>query len=244
MSLDKIDIVRYSRQLPLLGAGGQIRLLGSRVAVVGLGGLGSLISLYLAALGVGKLILIDPDKVGLENLNRQILYSTSDIGRPKARAAAERIAALNPLVEVESYEERVTEENAEEVLEGADIIMDGLDEWRSRLVLDQYAWEKGKTLVHGAAERYYGQVTVVERGRSNCLACIAPKPPAERGCSGVVAPTVGIVASIEVMEALKVMTGIGEPAYNKLIVVDARRPAIDEIALKHMSCEECRSRIR
>ncbi|MEN2999291.1 MAG: HesA/MoeB/ThiF family protein [Acidilobaceae archaeon] len=243
MSLDKIDIVRYSRQMPLLGAIGQIKLLESRVAVVGLGGLGSLVSLYLASLGVGKLLLVDPDKVGVENLNRQILYSTEDVGRPKARTAAQRISALNPLVDVESYEEKVTTENVDELLAGAEIIVDGLDEWGARLVLDRHAWEKGKTLVHGAAESYYGQVTTVKRGKSNCLACIAPKPLPDRGCRGIVAPTVGLVASLEVMEALKVITGIGEPSYNRLLIVDARRPSVEELPLKPMRCEDCLARL-
>ncbi|MCX8165111.1 MAG: HesA/MoeB/ThiF family protein [Acidilobaceae archaeon] len=243
MSLDKIDIVRYSRQMPLLGAIGQIKLLESRVAVVGLGGLGSLVSLYLASLGVGKLLLIDPDKVGVENLNRQILYSTEDVGRPKAKAAAQRISALNPLVDVESYEERITAENADDLLSGTELIVDGLDEWGARLVLDRHAWERGKTLVHGAAESYYGQVTTVRRGKSSCLACIAPRPLPERGCRGIVAPTVGVVASLEVMEALKVITGIGEPSYNKLLVIDSRRPSIDEIPLKLMKCEDCLARL-
>jgi len=117
--LDRIDIVRYSRQLPLLGAAGQVKLLESKVAVVGLGGLGSLVSMYLAALGVGKLIVVDYDEVGVENLNRQILYTTDDIGKSKATVAGERLKALNPLVEVEARNARITRDNVAEVLEGS-----------------------------------------------------------------------------------------------------------------------------
>jgi molybdopterin/thiamine biosynthesis adenylyltransferase len=242
--LDRIDIVRYSRQLPLLGAAGQVKLLESKVAVVGLGGLGSLVSMYLAALGVGKLIVVDYDEVGVENLNRQILYTTDDIGKSKATVAGERLKALNPLVEVEARNARITRDNVAEVLEEADIIVDGLDDWKTRLVLDEYAWETGKPYVHAAADSYYGQVTVIQRGVTTCLACITPKPIPEPGCRAIVAPTVGITASIEVMEVLKLATKIGQPLYNKLIVIDSLKPSIDEVPLKPTTeCAKCREKL-
>jgi len=244
LELDRIDLVRYSRQMPLLGALGQVRLLESTVAVVGLGGLGSLVSLYLAALGVGRLIVVDYDVVGVENLNRQILYTTDDVGKPKALVARERLKALNPLVEVEARNVRVTRDNVGEVLSDADIIVDGLDDWRTRLVLDEYSWEAGKPYVHAAVDSYYGQVTVFQRGITTCLACITPKPIPEPGCRAIVAPTVGIAASIEVMEVLKLITKIGQPSYNKLIVIDALKPSIEEIPIKPtMDCSKCRERL-
>ncbi len=242
LELDRIDLVRYSRQLPLLGALGQIRLLESTVAIVGLGGLGSLVSLYLTALGIGRLIIVDYDVVGVENLNRQILFTTNDIGLPKASIAERRLKELNPLVEVEAKNVKITRDNVAEVLDEADIVVDGLDDWRTRLILDEYAWETGKPYVHAAVESYYGQVTVIQKGITSCLACITPKPIPEPGCRAIVAPTVGIVASIEVMEVLKLVTKIGQPSYNKLIVVDALKPTIDEIPLKPtMDCERCRT---
>lgn len=244
LDLDRIDIVRYSRQMPLIGALGQLRLLESTVAVIGLGGLGSLISLYLTALGVGKLIIVDFDSVGVENLNRQILYTTQDVGKPKVLVAKERLEALNPLVEVEARNVRVTRDNVAEVLEGADIVVDGLDDWRTRLVIDEYTWETGKPYVHAAVDGYYGQVTVFQRGVTTCLACITPKPIPEPGCRAIVAPTVGVVASIEVMEVLKLITKIGQPSFNKLIVVNTLKPSIDEVQLKPtMDCNTCRRRL-
>jgi molybdopterin/thiamine biosynthesis adenylyltransferase len=244
LELDRIDVVRYSRQLPLLGALGQLRLLETSVAVVGLGGLGSLVSLYLAALGVGRLIIVDYDVVGVENLNRQILYTTDDVGKPKALVAERRLRDLNPLVEVEARNVRITRDNVAEALEGADIIVDGLDNWRTRLVLDEYAWETGKPYVHAAVDSYYGQVTVIQRGVTTCLACITPKPIPEPGCIAVVAPTVGITASIEVMEVLKLAAKIGQPSYNKLIVIDSLKPSIDEVPLKPTTdCTKCREKL-
>jgi len=244
LELDRIDLVRYSRQMPLLGALGQVRLLESTVAVVGLGGLGSLVSLYLAALGVGRLIVVDYDVVGIENLNRQILYTTDDVGKPKALVARERLKSLNPLVEVEARNDRVTRDNVGEVLGDADIIVDGLDDWRTRLVLDEYSWETGKPYVHAAVDSYYGQVTVFQRGVTTCLACITPKPIPEPGCRAIVAPTVGIAASIEVMEVLKLITKIGQPSFNKLIVIDALKPSIEEVPIKPtMDCSKCRERL-
>jgi molybdopterin/thiamine biosynthesis adenylyltransferase len=244
LGLDRIDVVRYSRQLPLLGALGQLRLLETSVAVVGLGGLGSLVSLYLAALGVGRLIIVDYDVVGVENLNRQILYTTDDVGKPKALVAERRLRDLNPLVEVEARNVKITRDNVAEALEGADIVVDGLDDWRTRLVLDEYAWETGKPYVHAAVDSYYGQVTVIQRGVTTCLACITPKPIPEPGCRAIVAPTVGITASIEVMEVLKLATKIGQPSYNKLIVIDSLKPSIDEVPLKPTTeCAKCREKL-
>jgi molybdopterin/thiamine biosynthesis adenylyltransferase len=244
LELDRIDVVRYSRQLPLLGALGQLRLLETSVAVVGLGGLGSLVSLYLAALGVGRLIIVDYDVVGVENLNRQILYTTDDVGKPKALVAERRLRDLNPLVEVEARNVKITRDNVAEALEGADIVVDGLDDWRTRLVLDEYAWETGKPYVHAAVDSYYGQVTVIQRGVTTCLACITPKPIPEPGCRAIVAPTVGITASIEVMEVLKLATKIGQPSYNKLIVIDSLKPSIDEVPLKPTTdCTKCREKL-
>jgi molybdopterin/thiamine biosynthesis adenylyltransferase len=244
LELDRIDVVRYSRQLPLLGALGQLRLLETSVAVVGLGGLGSLVSLYLAALGVGRLIIVDYDVVGVENLNRQILYTTDDVGKPKALVAERRLRELNPLVEVEARNVKITRDNVAEALEGADIIVDGLDDWRTRLVLDEYAWETGKPYVHAAVDSYYGQVTVIQRGVTTCLACITPKPIPEPGCRAIVAPTVGITASIEVMEVLKLATKIGQPSYNKLIIIDSLKPSIDEVPLKPTTeCTKCREKL-
>lgn len=235
---------RYARQLSLLGIDGQKKLQQASVAVVGLGGLGSVSSTYLAAAGVGKLILIDHDVVSEDNLNRQILYSTSDIGRLKAKVAERRLRDLNPTISVEGVAERLSQENTESLLREADVVVDGLDSWESRLAVDCYAWESGKPFVHGAVERYYGQVTVISRGETGCLACITPVPLPPPACTSIVGPAAALVASIQAMEVIKILTGIGRPAKNRLVIINALAPSIDEIAIAPAKCEECRARLR
>ena len=229
---------RYVRQLGLLGEEGQERLSEASVAVVGLGGLGSAVSLYLAAAGVGRLILVDPDRVEPHNLNRQVLYDESDVGLPKAYLAARRVRAQNPRVRVDPYPTAVSGENVEELLGDADVIVDALDNWEARLVLDRYAWMEGKPLVHAAVERWYGQLTVVQRGRTSCLACLAPERPG-RTCTQILGPVAGILGLMEALEVIKIVTGAAEPAYNKLVVVDAKTLTIDTIPLDPAPCPRC-----
>ncbi len=235
-------LARYIRQLGILGIDGQETLSRARVAVVGLGGLGSAAAYYLAAAGVGELILVDGDSVELHNLNRQILYDEADVGLPKALLAAKRVRAFNQDVRVRPVQARLVASNTAEVLGEADVIVDGLDNWEARLALDEYAWDHGIPLVHAAVERWHGQLTVVKRGVTSCLACLAPPRPRRR-CVSIIGPAAGLLGLMEAMEAIKVLTGIGEPAYNKLVVVDAMAPSIDVVPLKPVACEECRSRL-
>ncbi len=234
---------RYSRQIPMLGMSGQMRLAESSVAVVGLGGLGSLISYYLAAAGVGRLVLVDGERVEKSNLNRQILYDSSDIGLPKAYLAAKRLRSLNPLVDYEPVASMVSRSNVEDVVGDVDVIVDALDDWRARLVLDEYSMKSGKPLVHGAVDGFYGQVTTIIPGRTSCLACIAPRRIEARGCRSALGAVVGIVASLEALEVVKLLTGKGEPAANRLIVVDGFLGRLDEVELKPVECSVCLSRI-
>ena len=229
---------RYARQLPLLRAEGQEALSEAKVAVIGLGGLGSAVSIYLAAAGVGELILVDGDFVEIHNLNRQILYSTSDLGLPKAYIAAKRIKELNPEVRVRPIQAKLAPENIEKILSEADVIVDGLDNWEARLVIDAYAWKTGKTFIHGAAESHYGQVTTIKRGVTTCLACLAPRV-LRRACLAILGPTAGIIGLLEALEAIKVITGIGEPLYNKIAVIDTKIPSIDIIEIKPEPCGAC-----
>lgn len=235
---------RYLRHIALIGAEGQTKLSKARVAVVGLGGLGSVSSTYLAAAGVGKLILIDHDVVSEDNLNRQILYSTGDLGKPKAVVAEKKLRELNPIISVEGVQEKLDESNVDRLLGEADIVVDGLDSWEARLAVDSYAWESGKPFVHGAAERFYGQVTVISRGETGCLACIAPSPLPPPACTSIIGPAAAITASLQVMEVIKILTGVGRPAKNRLIVINVAQPAIEEIKIVPMDCERCRSLLR
>ncbi|BAN90469.1 HesA/MoeB/ThiF family protein [Aeropyrum camini] len=243
-AIERLDLNLYSRQLGLLGARGQLRLASARVAVVGLGGLGSLAAAYLAAAGVGRLILVDRDVVEPSNLNRQVLYGRGDVGKYKAVVAAERLAEMNPEAEVEPIPEPLDPILAEDLAQEADVIVDGLDNWMARLWLDAAAWRRGRPLVHGAAERMHGQVTTVERGRSSCLACIAPSNPELSGCTAIIAPTVGVVSSLEVLEALKLLAGVGEPLYSRLAIIDLTYPRIEVLRLAQMDCGLCLTRLK
>ncbi len=237
------ELLRYMRQLGVLGAEGQEALRKARVAVVGLGGLGSAVSLYLAAAGVGELVLIDGDSVEVHNLNRQILYETQDVGLPKAFLAARRVKSLNPQVKVKPVQTRLDEENAGEILDGVDLVVDGLDNWEARLVIDEYTWKAGIPLVHAAVERWHGQLTVVKRGVTTCLACLAPRR-ARRRCVSILGPAAGILGLLEAMEVIKLITGVGEPSYNKLVIVDALTPSIDTVEIEPAPCEPCRERLK
>lgn len=239
---DKIDFERYSRQIPMLRAMGQMKLAESTVAVVGLGGLGSLISYYLASAGVGRLILVDGERVELNNLNRQILYDSGDVGLPKAVLAAKRLKTLNPLVDIEYRDEMVSFDNVDDILGEADLIVDALDDWRARLILDRYSQLTKKPLVHGAIDGFFGQMTTIVPGRTTCLACIAPKQLGPRGCRAALGAAVGMVATLEALDAIKLLTGVGKTAENRLLIVDAFNSRIEEIELKPVECGTCWSR--
>ena len=241
---DKLDLERYSRQIPVLGTSGQLSLASKTVAIVGLGGLGSFIALELAGAGVGRLILIDGERVELSNLNRQILYGEQDLGLPKPVLAARRVKEFNRLVDVSYHDEFISEDNVSRLLDNADIIVDALDDWRARIIIDKYSHDTGVPLVHGAVDGWYGQATTVIPGRSPCLACIAPPEPGRRGCRAALAPVVSIIASIEALEVVKLATGRGAPLTGRLLVYDGLHGRLDEVPLKPVDCSECYSRLR
>ncbi len=220
---------RYRRQLGLWGLDGQEMLESSTVAVVGLGGLGGVVSLYLAGAGVGRLILVDGDVVEPHNLNRQLLYDEASVGLPKAVIAARRVREFNSCVEVVPVQERLTPDNVHRILGGVDLIVDALDNWEARLVLDEYARETGTPLVHGAVERFYGQVLFTIPGETACLSCIAPRGGRGR-CVQVAGPAVGVVASLEATLAVRFLAGLPVEA-GTLYVVDAADGGIEKIPL-------------
>ena len=231
---------RYSRHLliPEVGEAGQERLLGGRVLLIGAGGLGSPASLYLAAAGVGTLGIVDADVVDDSNLQRQIVHSTESLGEPKVESAKRTIQALNPDVEVKTFEERLTSENVERILgEGWDVIVDGADNFPTRyLVNDASIWH-GIPVVHGSIYRFEGQVTVFNPGEGPCYRCLFPSPPppelapscAEGGVLGVLP---GIVGSLQANEALKLVLGIGDSLQGRLLLLDALGTTIDEVAVQ------------
>ena len=239
---------RYSRHLliPEVGEEGQLRLLDSRMLLIGAGGLGSPAALYLAAAGVGKIGIVDDDTVDATNLQRQIVHSTERLGEPKADSAKQTIEALNPDVQVRLFKERLTSENVDRILtEGWDVIVDGADNFPTRYLLNDASVWHGIPVVHGSIFRFEGQVTVFRPGEGPCYRCLFPQPPppelapscAEGGVLGVLP---GIVGSLQANEALKLALGVGDTLVGRLLLIDALAPAFTEVQLRRdPACPVC-----
>src|SRR6266542_3290271 len=247
-SLSPQGRMRYSRHLliPEVGEQGQLKLLDSKVLLIGAGGLGSPASLYLAAAGVGRIGIVDADVVDESNLQRQIVHSTEVLGEPKAQSAKRTVEALNPDVQVVAYQERLTSENVERILaDGWDVIVDGADNFPTRyLVNDASVWH-GIPVVHGSIYRFEGQVTVFKPGDGPCYRCLFPAPPppelapscAEGGVLGVLP---GIIGSLQTNEALKLALGIGEPLMGRLLLFDALAAEFTEVSIRRdPDCPVC-----
>jgi molybdopterin/thiamine biosynthesis adenylyltransferase/rhodanese-related sulfurtransferase len=239
---------RYSRHLliPEVGIEGQLKLLQSRVLLIGAGGLGSPASLYLAAAGVGTLGIIDDDRVDASNLQRQIAHSTQTLGDWKVDSAKATLEVLNPDVDVVTYKERLTSENVDRILaDGWDVILDGADNFPTRyLVNDASVWHD-VPVVHGSIYRFEGQVTVFKPGVGPCYRCLFPQPPppelapscAEGGVLGVLP---GIVGSLQTNETIKLLLGIGEPLVGRLLLFDALETEFSEVKLRRdPACPVC-----
>lgn len=222
------QLERYKRHLLLDGVGveGQAKLLGASVLLIGAGGLGAPAALYLAAAGVGRIGLVDFDRVDASNLQRQVLYTTADVGAPKVEAAAARMTALNPDVDVRQHPAKLDASNAREILADYDVVLDGTDTFPSRyLTSDLCVWLK-KPLVYGSVMRFEGQVSVFDARHGPCYRCLFPEPPppelapncAEAGVLGVLP---GVIGLLQATEVLKLLLGAGEPLIGRLLVYDA-----------------------
>jgi sulfur-carrier protein adenylyltransferase/sulfurtransferase len=228
-SFTEDQVRRYARHiiLPGIGGDGQRRLLDSKVLVIGAGGLGSPVAMYLAAAGVGTLGILDFDKVDESNLQRQIIHSTADVGRPKVESAVDRLRAINPTIEVVPYDTILTSQNAMDVLQPWDVVVDGTDNFPVRYLVNDATQFLGKPLVYGSIYQWDGQATVFMPGQeAPCYRCLFPQPPppgtvpscAEGGVFGVLP---GIVGSIQATEAVKLITGKGDPLIGRLLIFDA-----------------------
>jgi molybdopterin-synthase adenylyltransferase len=200
------DNDRYARQLLLIGSENQDRLKGSNVLIAGTGGLGSPVAYYLTAAGVGRLTLVDYDRVSLSNLNRQILHWTSDLGKEKTRSAKEKLKALNPKVQITIWNKRITRENLPFMAQDADIIIDATDNYETRFILNEYSVKTGKPFIHGAVNGFSGQMLVVIPDKTACLSCLFTKSP-PGGIAPVIGVTPGIIGSMQASEAIKLLTG-------------------------------------
>jgi molybdopterin/thiamine biosynthesis adenylyltransferase/rhodanese-related sulfurtransferase len=238
---------RYSRHLlvPEVGEAGQLKLLDSRVLLVGAGGLGAPAALYLAAAGVGTIGLIDADVVEESNLQRQVIHTTQRVGEYKAESARQAIEALNPDVKVVTHIEFLDETNVKEILANYDVIIDGTDNFPTRYLLNDAALQLNKPVVHGSVFRFEGQLTVFKPYDGPCYRCLYPEPPppelapncAEAGVLGVLPGVIGLLQSVE---ALKLLLGIGEPLVGRMLTYDALAGEFSELSLyRDPNCPAC-----
>ena len=245
--LTQEEILRYSRHLliPEVGLEGQRKLKAASVLLVGSGGLGSPIALYLAAAGVGRIGIVDYDVVDPSNLQRQIIHDTHQVGVLKVESARNRLLALNPFVQVDVYNEVFTSQNAERIAADYDIFVDGSDNFPTRYLLNDLAVLSGKPFVYGSIFRFEGQVSVFDARHGPCYRCLFPEPPppdtvpscADAGVFGVLPGTIG---SIQATEVIKLILGIGEPLIGKLLLYDALEMSMQAIYLrKNPRCKVC-----
>ena len=241
------QLLRYSRQimLPQVDATGQQKLLDSSVLIVGMGGLGSPIAMYLAAAGVGHLILADYDQVELSNLQRQIIHSTDDIGKDKVDSAFETLQKLNPEVTITRFKQKLSAQNLHDLVPQVDLVIDGCDNFATRFAVNRACVEHHKPLVSGAAIRFEGQIAVFPNNDENlpCYQCLyKDEGEEELTCSenGVLAPVVGLVGSIQATEAIKVLLGLGESLQGKLMLIDCLTMDVRTLKLKKdPDCQVC-----
>ena len=244
------QLLRYSRQimLPEVDIEGQSKLLDARVVIVGLGGLGAPVAMYLAAAGVGSLVLVDDDTVELTNLQRQIVHSSCDIGHSKVASAAATIIDINPGVNVETHNTRLTDNNLTALLDGADALVDCCDNFTTRFTLNAAAVARQIPLISGAAIRLEGQVAVFDprNPQSPCYRCLYDEQNDENltcSDSGVLAPLVGVIGSMQALETIKLLAGIGDGLTGRLQLYDARKSVWREMRLpRDPGCPVCKSR--
>jgi len=242
MSLSPLELERYSRQIPIAGWGveGQRRLKGAEVVVVGIGGLGCLSSLYLAAAGVGRIILVDKERFELNNMNRQILCWHDDLGRFKAEVAKEKLEAFNPEIEVEAVVSEVTEGNVKEIVGEADVVVDGLDNWGTRFIINEYCVRESVPFVHAGASGMCGQITTIIPIEGPCLRCIFPEAPPEVENVPVLGATPAFLASLQVMETVKLITGIGTPLVGRILFIEGEEMTVEDVKIKRTAdCPVC-----
>jgi len=247
VQLSRDEILRYSRHLimPEVGMEGQLKLKAARVLCVGTGGLGSPLALYLAAAGIGKLGIVDFDVVDYTNLQRQVIHGTSDVGRPKLHSARETIQDINPNVAVETYETRLTSENALDIIRDYDIVADGTDNFPTRYLVNDACVLLGKPNVYGSIFRFEGQASVFYAKEGPCYRCLYPEPPpaglvpscAEGGVLGVLP---GIIGCIQALQTIKLILGKGQTLIGRLLLFDALNLKFRELKLrKNPECPIC-----
>ncbi|MFN3133996.1 MAG: molybdopterin-synthase adenylyltransferase MoeB [Candidatus Kryptonium sp.] len=247
VELTREEFLRYGRHLimPEVGLKGQKKLKSASVLIVGAGGLGSPLAFYLAAAGVGRIGIVDFDVVDFSNLQRQIIHTTKDVGRSKLESAKEKLSALNPNIKIETYETRLTSENAIEIIKEYDIIVDGTDNFPTRYLVNDACVLLKKPNVYGSIFRFEGQVSVFYAEKGPCYRCLYQEPPppglvpscAEGGVLGVLP---GIIGTLQALEVIKLILGVGRPLIGRLLLFDALKMSFRELKLrKNPNCPVC-----
>jgi molybdopterin/thiamine biosynthesis adenylyltransferase len=242
MSLSPSELERYNRQILIsdLGSEGQRKLKASKVVVAGIGGLGCLSSLYLAAAGVGKIILVDKGKFKLSDLNRQLLCWQRDIGRFKAKVAKEKLEALNPEIQVEALVAEITKDSTCDVIEDADVVVDGLDNWRTRFVLNDYCVMQDIPFVHAGVSALHGQMITIVPGKGPCLRCVFPKEPPEVEKIPVLGATPALLAALQVIDVIKLIVGLGKPLVGRMLFLNGKEMEFETVEMKrNAKCPIC-----
>jgi len=240
--LTKNDLTRYERQILYTGFGeeGQRKLKQSHVVVAGLGGLGCAASLYLTCTGVGHITLIDCDRVELSNLNRQILHYEEDIGEGKPFSAAQKLTRLNSSIEVTTVFKKITEHNASEIINGANLVMDGMDNFKTRFILNKACVAQGIPFIHGGVHGLFGEVTTILPGKTPCLACIFPEVPQRKVAFPVFGVAPALIAILQVTEAIKLLAGFGSLLTGKMLYFSGETMDFTfRDLVKNQNCEVC-----
>lgn len=233
------ELKRYIRQLPLIGQDGQDKLQRAKILIAGAGGLGSPIATYLACAGIGHIVIVDNDTVSVSNLNRQILHWSTDVGRKKIISAQEKIRAMNPYVEIETISCNIEEANVTGIVGDADLIVDALDNFPARYLLNRAAVKSNIPFIHGGVRGFHGQVMTIIPHQTACLRCVFPQtPPAE--IFPVIGVTTGVIGSIEATEVIKYLTGKGDLLTNRLLLWDGLSGKMNFLQVKrNLSCPDC-----
>ena len=242
MELSEREVERYNRQMMIKewGVEGQVKLKKARVVVVGSGGLGSPILIYLVAAGIGEIVVVDKEQFELSNLNRQVLGWERDVGNAKAVSAAEKLKSMNSDISILPRVVEISQNNVSDIIDNADVVVDALDNWDTRFIVNKACVERGVPFVHAGIYGLSGQATTIVPGKGPCLRCIIPGKPKDVGAFPVVGATPGLFAMIEVMEVLKILIGFGETLVGKIFVFNGEDMSFNKFDVsRNTACTVC-----